>query len=146
MSSSARWVDVAIDCMDVAPVARFSEQLLGLRVGDFDPPHWAQLWDPNGGVHLNIQGQPSYERPVWPEQDGAQAKMLHLEVEIDDVEVAVARAIDAGGVEASWQPPDRDPRRIRVMLILLDTRSASSSAASSKPPPNAGCRSTASVQ
>jgi len=116
VSSPVRWVGLAIDCLDAGPVARFYEQLLGFRVGDFDPPQWAQLWDPGGGVHLNIQGDPSYERPVWPEHDGSQAKMLHMEVEVDDVDLAVARALDAGGIEASWQPPDRDLRRIRIML------------------------------
>jgi len=116
MSSSIRWIGVAIDCADAGPVARFYEQLLGFRVGDFDPPGWAQLWDPAGGHHLNIQGQPHYVPPVWPERDEAQAKMLHLEVEVDDVATAVAVAIDAGGREAAWQPPDRDPTRIRIVL------------------------------
>ena len=111
-----RWVGVAIDCADVEAVARFYERLLGFRVGDFDPPHWAQLWDPAGGVHLNIQGEPAYEPPTWPEQPGQQAKMLHFEVEVDDLERAVATAVEAGGSEAPWQPPDRDRTRIRVML------------------------------
>jgi hypothetical protein len=42
--------------------------------------------------------------------------MLHLEVEVADVDAAVALAIDAGGTEARWQPPDRDPKRIRIVL------------------------------
>jgi catechol 2,3-dioxygenase-like lactoylglutathione lyase family enzyme len=109
-------VGVAIDCADAGPVARFYEQLLGFRIGDFDPPRWAQLWDPDGGVHLNIQGATWYRRPSWPEQDGAQTKMLHFEVEVDDVAAAVVQAIEAGGTEASWQPPDRDPERIRIVL------------------------------
>lgn len=116
MSSSIRWVGVAIDCADVGPVARFYEQLLDFELGDFDPPRWAQLWDPKGGVHLNIQGEMSYVRPVWPEQEGAQSKMLHFEVEVDDVDTAVAKAIQAGGTEARWQPTDRDPARIRIVL------------------------------
>ena len=114
--SAIRWVGVAIDCVDVAPVARFYERLLGFRVGDYAPPHWAQLWDPEGGVHLNIQGETAYEAPTWPDQPGEQAKMLHFEVEVDDLEAAVALAIDAGGTEAPWQPPDRDQSRIRIML------------------------------
>jgi catechol 2,3-dioxygenase-like lactoylglutathione lyase family enzyme len=116
VSSPIKWVGVAIDCADAGPVARFYEQLLDLRMGDFDPPRWAQLWDPKGGVHLNTQGEPSYCRPVWPDQEGAQTKMLHLEVEVDDVDRAVARAIAAGGTQAPWQPPDRDPTRIRIVL------------------------------
>ena len=115
-TSTVRWVGVAIDCADVGPVARFYERLLGFEVGDFDPPHWAQLWDPAGGVHLNIQGETAYEAPTWPEQPGRQAKMLHLEVEVDDLDAAVATALAAGGTEAPWQPPDRDRRSIRIVL------------------------------
>jgi hypothetical protein len=81
-----------------------------------EPPHWAQLWDPAGGVHLNVQGEPWYEPPTWPERPGEQAKMLHFEVEVDDLKAAVATALDAGGMEAPWQPPDRDRERIRIVL------------------------------
>jgi hypothetical protein len=65
MSATAiRWVGVAIDCADAGPVARFYERLLDFEMGDFEPPHWAQLWDPAGGVHLNIQGETWYEPPT----------------------------------------------------------------------------------
>ena len=113
---NARWVGIAIDCADAEPVARFYEHLLGFELGEFRPPHWAQLWDPAGGVHLNIQGDSRYEAPTWPEQPGQQAKMMHFEVEVDDLEVAVATVLDAGGTEAPWQPPNRDQSRLRVML------------------------------
>lgn len=63
-------------------------------------------------MHLNIQGDPRYEPPAWPEQLGEQAKMMHLEVHVDDLEAAIARALELGGTEASWQPPDRSRERI----------------------------------
>jgi hypothetical protein len=117
MSATAiRWVGVAIDCADAGPVARFYERLLGFVMGDFDPPQWAQLWDPAGGVHLNIQGETWYEPPTWPERAGEQAKMVHFEVEVEDLDAAVHTALEAGGTEATWQPPDRNPERIRIML------------------------------
>jgi len=112
---SVRWVGVAIDCADAPPVARFYEQLLGFEVTELGP-RWAQLHDPAGGVHLNIQGEQDYVRPTWPEQSDAQQKMLHFEVEVDDLEAAVATALAAGGTEAPWQPPDRDQSRLRIML------------------------------
>lgn len=110
-----RWVGIAIDCLEAPPVARFYERLLGFEVHDLGP-RWAQLGDPAGGVHLNIQGDERYEPPTWPEQPGEQAKMLHFEVEVDDLGAAVAAAIDAGGTEAPWQPPDRNRDRIRIVL------------------------------
>lgn len=113
--SGARWVGLAIDCLEAPPVARFYEQLLGFEVRDVGPM-WAQLWDPQGGVHLNIQGDPRYVAPTWPEEPGAQAKMLHLEVVVDDLEAAVQLAIRSGGRQAPWQPPDRDHDRIRIVL------------------------------
>jgi Glyoxalase-like domain len=118
MSTTAiRWVGVAIDCADAGPVARFYERLLGFEMGVFEPPHWAQLWDPAGGVHLNIQGEPWYRPPTWREQMGEQPKMFHFDVEVEDLEAAVDAAVDAGGTEAPWQqPPDRRPERIRIML------------------------------
>lgn len=114
--SGNRWVGVAIDCADAGPVARFYERLLGFELRDFDPPHWAQLQDPAGGVHLNVQGEAWYEPPTWPEQPSELTKMLHLEVEVDNLSAAVALAFEAGGREAPWQPPDRDPSRIWIVL------------------------------
>src|SRR5687768_16044559 len=111
-----RWVGLCIDCADAGPVARFYERLLGFEMVDFSPPEWAQLFDANGGVHLNIQGERWYEPPTWPEQPGEQTKMLHLEIEVDDLEAAVALAEEAGGTQAPHQPPDRDQSRVRIML------------------------------
>jgi catechol 2,3-dioxygenase-like lactoylglutathione lyase family enzyme len=110
-----RWVGVAIDCREVGPVVRFYERLVGFEVATLDPD-WAQLHDPAGGVHLNIQAEEWYEPPTWPEEAGEQTKMLHLEVEVDDLEAALALAVEAGGTEAPWQPPDRNAERIRVVL------------------------------
>jgi hypothetical protein len=72
--------------------------------------------DPNGGVGLNFQADERYEPPVWPEASGKQAKMMHFEVLVDDVESAVAAALSAGGREAPNQPADRNASRLRVML------------------------------
>ena len=96
-------------------MARFYETLLGFVPREVGPM-WAQLFDPAGGVHLNIQGEPNYVRPTWPAQPGEQQMMMHFEVEVDDLEAAVALAIEAGGTEAPWQPPDRDQSRIRIVL------------------------------
>lgn len=115
-TAGIRWVGVAIDCADAGPVARFYERLLGFEMGEFSPPNWAQLWDPAGGVHLNIQGEAWYVPPTWPEEPGEQTKMMHFEVQVDDLEATVAIALEAGGTEAPSQPPDRNTNRVRIML------------------------------
>jgi hypothetical protein len=56
-------------------MARFYEGLLGFEVRDLAPGgRWAQLFDPSGGVHINIQGDPRYGPPTWPGQPEEQAK------------------------------------------------------------------------
>ncbi len=97
-------------------MARFYEKLLGFEARGEVEPRWAQMWDPVGGVHLNIHGEEWYVPPTWPEKPEEQAKMMHFEVEVDDLEAAVALALEAGGTEAPWQPPDRHRDRIRIML------------------------------
>ena len=113
--AGARWVGLAIDCAEAPPMARFYERLLGFQPSEVGP-RWAQLWDPEGGVHLNIQGEEWYQPPTWPESPGELTKMMHFEVQVDDLEAAVATALEAGGTECPWQPPDRDSSRIRIML------------------------------
>jgi catechol 2,3-dioxygenase-like lactoylglutathione lyase family enzyme len=115
MSDGIRWTGVAIDCANAEPMARFYQGLLGFEVREAGP-RWAQLFDPSGGVHINIQGEEWYQPPTWPEQPGELAKMLHFEVEVDDLEQAIARALEFGGTEAPWQPPDRNRDRLRIML------------------------------
>jgi len=112
-----QWVGVAIDCEWAEPMAHFYEGLLGFEIRDLGQGgRWAQLFNPQGGVQLNIQGDPRYRPPTWPEKPGELAKMIHFEVQVDDLEVAVATALEAGGTEAPWQPPDRNRERIRIML------------------------------
>lgn len=112
-----RWVAVAIDCEWAGPMARFYEGLLGFEIRDLGPGgRWAQMFDPSGGLHLNIQGEAWYRPPTWPEEPGELTKMFHFEVQVDDLEEAVARALELGGSEAPRQPPDRNRERMRVML------------------------------
>jgi catechol 2,3-dioxygenase-like lactoylglutathione lyase family enzyme len=106
---------VCLDCTDPEELADFYARLLGWDIA-YRSDDWFQLRDPAGGVGLNIQGDPRFEAPVWPERPGQPGKQLHFEIEVDDVAAAVAHATGCGAVEAPWQPPDRDPDRLRVML------------------------------
>jgi len=77
---------------------------------------WILMGDPSGGPTVSFQAESWYEPPTWPETEGAPTKMMHLEVEVDSLDEAVAIVVGAGGQEAPHQPPDRDATRLRVML------------------------------
>ena len=116
MSTPIMWTSLTLDCVDAESLASFYVALLGWEINARDGTGWVQARDPRGGVGLNFQTEPSYEPPVWPEQPGRQAKMMHFEILVEDLENAVERVVGLGATEAPHQPPDRDHTRIRVML------------------------------
>ncbi len=110
-----RLTGVCLDCADADELAQFYGQLLGWEITAREGG-WTALRDPAGGVGLAFQTEQWYKPPVWPEQPGAKDKMLHLEIEVDDIETAVAYAVSMGGTVAAPQPEDRAPDQLRVML------------------------------
>jgi catechol 2,3-dioxygenase-like lactoylglutathione lyase family enzyme len=113
---AVQWTTVCIDCTDAERLADFYCHLLGWQVKARDGHGWVQVGDPNGGVGLNFQAEDWYQPPTWPEQHGGQAKMLHFEILVDDMDAAVSHATAAGATVAPHQPPDRDQSGLRVML------------------------------
>lgn len=110
------WTTLTIDCADAEELGSFYAELFGWEITARDGAGWLQLRDPKGGVGLNIQAEAGYEPPIWPERSGRQAKMMHLEVLVDDLDDAVRQVLASGGTEATHQPADRDRTRLRVML------------------------------
>jgi catechol 2,3-dioxygenase-like lactoylglutathione lyase family enzyme len=115
-SPSVSWTTVTLDCADADALATFYVRLLGWTITGGDGAGWVQARDPRGGVGLNFQADPTYRPPTWPEEPGHQSKMAHFELLVDDVEAAAHLVEELGGATAAWQPSDRDPRRLRVML------------------------------
>ena len=113
---SISWTTLTVDCSDAEELGAFYSQLLGWEITARDGVGWLQLRNPQGGIGLNIQAEDTYEAPVWPEQPGHQAKMMHFEVLVDDLEAAVQLFRELGGNEALVQPADRDRARLRIML------------------------------
>jgi catechol 2,3-dioxygenase-like lactoylglutathione lyase family enzyme len=97
---------VCIDCADAHETAAFYSRLLGWAITD-EQPDWALVRDPNGGTGLSFQAEKWYEPPAWPEEKGRQSKMLHLDLQVDDLDAAVAHAIASGARLADEQPGDR---------------------------------------
>ena len=116
MTPSITWTTITLDCADAEVLGAFYTRLFGWDIAARDGAGWVQLRNAWGGVGLNLQAEDSYEPPVWPEQPGRQAKMMHFELLVDDLDAAVQLVLGIGGTEAVHQPPDRDQTRIRVML------------------------------
>jgi len=120
------WWGVALDAPDARELARFYAALLGWEIAG-EEPAWATTGPTDGVAYLAFQTSPGYERPVWPSAAGAQQMMMHLDFQVDDLDAAVAHAVDLGAQVAQHQPQDD----VRVLLdpaghpfcLYLDTES-----------------------
>jgi catechol 2,3-dioxygenase-like lactoylglutathione lyase family enzyme len=104
-------VSVVLDCPDAHALADFYSRLLRWEI-TYSEPHWVLMRDPAGGTSLSFQAEPWYRPPVWPEQPGEPQKMLHLDIQVDDLEAAEAHALEAGAKLAAYQPQEH----VRVFL------------------------------
>ena len=100
-----------IGAPDPHALAEFYEHLLGWDLVVVDST-WAMLRPPGGGTGLSFQSEPDYVRPVWPATPGEQQTTSHLDIAVDDLDEAVAWALEAGATLATLQPQ----RDVRVML------------------------------
>jgi catechol 2,3-dioxygenase-like lactoylglutathione lyase family enzyme len=100
-----------LDAPDPRELARFYERLLGWPVTS-DDPAWVTLQPPGGGPGLSFQLEELYERPTWPAERGRQQMLLHMDIEVEDLDVGVAYALEAGATLAEFQPQEN----VRVLL------------------------------
>jgi catechol 2,3-dioxygenase-like lactoylglutathione lyase family enzyme len=100
-----------LDCPDAHVLADFYRRLLGWPVAQ-DQPDDVTLTPPGGGPGLSFQTERQYVRPTWPARAGDQQMMMHLEIEVDDLDAALAHALAAGATLAGYQPQDN----VRVCL------------------------------
>ena len=102
---------VNIDCADAEAMAAFYGRLLGWEV-TFRDGGFVLMRDPAGGTGLSFQEEKWYRPPVWPERPGEQDKMIHLDIQVGDLDAAVTHALAAGARLADYQPQPR----VRVLL------------------------------
>ena len=106
-----RLVAPVLGTPDPHRLAEFYQQLLGWPIGT-DEPDWVTLRPAGGAVGLSFQEEPTHVPPTWPQVPGEQQMMVHLDIEVDDLDTAVAWAVEAGATEASFQPQEE----VRVMI------------------------------
>jgi len=102
---------VCLDCDEAHAMARFYGGLLGWEP-TFTEPDWVLMRNPEGGVGLSFQAEPTYRPPTWPDETDLQQKMIHLDVRVtptepqtpqEALEAALEVAVAAGGRAAEHQ-------------------------------------------
>ena len=96
---------------DPKALALFYQRLLGWPIGS-DEPDWVTLRPGDGSPGLSFQLEAEHAPPTWPAGAGDQQMQLHLDIEVDDLDAAVATAVEAGARVAAFQPQDD----VRVLL------------------------------
>lgn len=102
---------VVLDAPDPLALGRFYVELLGWKIFKEEPDN-VTLAPPDGVAYMAIQSAPGYVPPVWPAVEGSQQMMMHLDVEVGDLDAAIAEAIELGATVAQNQPQ----KDVRVML------------------------------
>lgn len=109
--TSGGWWGAVLDAPDPRALAEFYAEILGWRI-EKDEPDWVTVSPGDGVAYLGFQLSPEYVEPVWPPAEGRQQMMMHLDVEVDDLDGAVEDAVAAGARVAEHQPQEG----VRVML------------------------------
>ncbi|KQQ39422.1 MULTISPECIES: VOC family protein [Nocardioides] len=119
-----RLASTVLGARDPEALAAFYVALLGWRHRDSAQeraadPGWVVVKPvgPDGAVDpaaagLAFQREDDHVPPTWPPAPGAQQMQAHLDVAVDDLAAAVARALELGAVLAPHQPQDL----VRVVL------------------------------
>lgn len=112
LRTKSHWWGVVLDAPDAPELARFYARLLGWKIFN-ESPGWADLAiSEDAGYNLAFATEPNYARPVWPTVDDQPQMSMHLDIQVDDLEEAVAFAVEVGAELATYQPQET----VRVML------------------------------
>ena len=84
---------VVLDCPDPSALAAFYSGLLGLPV-TYRSEDWVVLAANDTTSGLAFQLAPDHRPPRWP--DPAHPQQIHLDVMVDDVEIAEGRVLAQG--------------------------------------------------
>lgn len=112
---------ITIGAPNPRELARFYARLLSgdVAVDDAPPAHmppdagWAQVKTRSdfGQITLNFEYEAQWREPVWPSQADEQHITQHLDIRVDDLNAAVAGALECGARLDPYQPQDS----VRVM-------------------------------
>ncbi|MFG1705927.1 VOC family protein [Nonomuraea sp. M3C6] len=109
MGGIAEFRSVVLDCPDPTGLAEFYSNLLGWPVIKVEDD-WVVVSDGGPPKRLAFQLAPDYRPPTWPHPERPQ--QFHLDLHVDDLDEAEARAIEIGAVKHEHQPSEDDSFRV----------------------------------
>ena len=108
---AARLSAIVLDTPAPRSLAAFYQRLLGWERRE-DEAEWVRIGPAGGGPGLSFQAEARHRAPTWPAGPGDQQMQLHLDLQVDDLDEAVALATSLGGRLAGEQPQER----VRVLV------------------------------
>ncbi len=112
LRSTKTWWGTVLDAPDGPALAHFYARLLDWQVFSEDADGAAVAPSAEAGYYLSTQTEQHYVRPVWPAKPGEPQMSMHLDIEVDDLDQAVAHAVSLGA-----ELPDHQPQEtVRVLL------------------------------
>jgi len=93
--------DISIDCGDPARTREFYARLTGWSACELYG--YPALIGDKGLPILFMGCDFPYVPPIWPEEEGKQQKQMHFNFGVDDLNAAVAEALELGAIKAAAQ-------------------------------------------
>ena len=112
LRTKTQWWGVVLESQDGPGLAHFYARLLGWRIFNEGDGGAAVAPSEDAGYNLAFETDKLYVRPVWPTVEDQPQMSMHLDIEVDDLEEAVAYAVGIGAELAAYQPQET----VRVML------------------------------
>lgn len=98
------FASVTLDCPNQEELAEFYTALLGWNKQRFDE-EWLAVISPDKHICLLFQETKDYIPPVWPNEEGKQQQMTHLDFSAspNEKEAVISHALTCGATLASVQ-------------------------------------------
>lgn len=97
MDTGCTLTTVTLGTSDPLGLATFYARLLGWDTPEPVDDDWLPLRNPDGGIALAFQEEPTHVPPVWPQNAEDQQMQVHLEIMVEDLASGVAHARACGG-------------------------------------------------
>jgi hypothetical protein len=112
LRTKTQWWGAVLDAPNGPELAHFYARLLDWQIFNEDEDGAAVAPSEDAGYNLAFQTEENYVRPVWPAEAGKPLMMMHLDIEVDDLDEAVGHAVECGAELAPYQPQET----VRVLL------------------------------